>query len=198
MSKDRDTARPSSPWSSYSQQFQNSGGLTVSTEPNFQGRALFSAPATASPSIPVRPDIPTRSSTDPSRAYASNNPISFSHSRSEDLNHQGPSTSSNSDILSSSPRPLAHLHSSAANSRPSTPGTFKQTKETSSSSHSDHTPHSESSSKPPSSAAYTYAFSSLILLQTCGSHPALLLDHVQHVGRQCRVLLYEPSVPYII
>ena len=162
MSKDRDNARPSSPWSSYSQQFQNSGGLqtllTVSTEANFQGRALFSAPATASPSMPARPDIPTRSSTDPSRAYASNNPISSSQSRSDDLNHQGSSSTSNSDILSSSPRPFVHLHSSVANSRPSTPGTSKQSKETSSSSHSDHNLHSESSSKPPSSVAYTLVF----------------------------------------
>lgn len=182
MSKDRDIGRPSSPWSSYSQQFQNSGGsqaqLTVSTEANYQGRALLSAQPTSSSALPSRPDLPTRSSTDPSRAYSSNNPLSFSNSRSEDLNHQ---RSSPIDILSSSPRPLAQLHSSAAtNSRPSTPGTSKQSREMSSSSHSDHTPHSElsSNSKLPStssstaaSIAYTYVFYILpSFLQTSGSH----------------------------
>jgi len=185
MSKDRDIGRPSSPWSSYSQQFQKSGGsqahLTVSTEANYQGRALLSAQSTSSSALPTRPDMPIRSSTDPSRAYSSNNPLSFSNSRSEDLNHQRSSPTSNIDILSSSPRPLAQLHSSAAaNSRPSTPGTSKHPKEMSSSSHSDHTPHSElsSNSKLPStssstaaSIAYTYVFSILpSFSQISGSH----------------------------
>lgn len=170
MSKDRD-ARASSPWSSYSQQFQNPGAsqthLTVSTEANNQGRALFSAPPTSSSSVPTRFDLPVRSSTDPSRAYSSNNPISVSRSRSEDLNHHGSSSNSNADILSSSPRPLAHLHSSAATSRPSTPGTSKQSR-ASSSSHSDHTPNSESSKLPSNSTstaasiAYRYVFFYLI------------------------------------
>lgn len=175
MSKDRENGRPSSPWSNYSQQFQNSGGpqthLTVSTETNSQGRALFSIQPTSSSPVTTRPDFPTRSSTDPSRSYSSNNSLSLSHSRSEDLNHQGPSSSSNIDILSTSPRPLAQFNSSAAtSSRPSTPGTSKQSREPSSSSHSDHTPHSESSSnsKPtshssstPASIAYTYVFFTL-------------------------------------
>ena len=151
MSRDRDNGRPSSPWSSYAQQSQNASGgqthLSVSTESNqSQGRGMFSAPATSSPRIPVRPDIPTRSSTigtsDPSRS-PNTTTLAYTQSRSEDYNHQ--SSSSNQGLFSS-PRPSPSPHSSA--SRPNTPA---QPKDPSFSGHSDNTSYSESSSnsKPP-------------------------------------------------
>jgi hypothetical protein len=182
MSKDRDIGRPSSPWSSYSQQFQKLGGsqthLTVSTEANHQGRALLCAPSTSSTAVPIRPNPPTRSLTDPSRAYSSNNSLPFSNSRSEDLNHQG---SSPIDILSSSPRPFAQLHSST--SRPSTPGTSKQSKEMSASSHSDHTPHSESSSNPKPQSTSSSTAASIAYTYVCFSLPSSLRPSGSHSHR---------------
>lgn len=164
MSRDRDNGRPSSPWSSYAQQSQNASGghthLSVSTESNqSQGRGEFSASATFSPRVPVRPDIPTRSSTvatsDPSRS-PNTTTFAYTQSRSEDYNHQ---SSSSNQILSSSPRPSPPFHSSA--SRPNTPA---QSKDPSSLDHSDITSHSESSSnsKPPPFSSNSPAAAGLV------------------------------------
>jgi len=177
MSRDRDYGQGSSPWSNYQQQGA-AAPLGVSTEldpghnQNQQGRNPYSAPPTNSSRLPDRPPLPARSSTvgtpDPDRNLSANN-YSFPKARSEDLNHDNPSSTTYDFHPSSSPRPSPPFLSSASGaSRPNTPGASAHPKDPSSSGHSDHSHHpnsvnshsvhseaSTSHSKPPPSPSST-------------------------------------------
>ncbi|KAH9479568.1 Rho-type GTPase-activating protein 1 [Psilocybe cubensis] len=141
MSKDREQGRANSQWSPYHNSQLNTH-IDIPSSPSFP----LSAPPTASPSIPDRPALPTRSST-LGPPDLKTNPNSLPKPRSEDLNHNHLSSSPSP----SSPRPSPpFLTSPSATSRPGTPS-----KPPSSSGHSDNSynppTHSESHSEASTS-----------------------------------------------